>query len=78
MGVETAPLPLLGAPFWHCTQFLVRRSIHWSESPDHYKHTNEWAWQRPQTPERIDWRTLSSSFSTSSSRSENTDHTKHE
>ena len=36
-------------------QFSVGRSIHWSESADHCKLANEWAWQRS---ERLDGRTL--------------------
>ena len=41
-GVDKAPL----LHFWHCRQFSVGRSIHWSEGPDHCRLANEWAWWR--------------------------------
>ena len=44
--VEKALLTLQGLHFWHCRQFSVGRSIHWSKGPDHCKLANEWVWQR--------------------------------
>ena len=35
MGAETTPFPLQRHHFWYCRHFLVTRSVHWSESPDH-------------------------------------------
>ena len=44
-GIDKASLPFKGLHFWHCSQFSVGRSIHWSEGPDHCKLANEWVWQ---------------------------------
>ena len=38
--------PFVGAQFWHCRQFSVRKSVHWLESSDHRKLPNEWVWPR--------------------------------
>ena len=32
--------------FWCCRQFSVRRSIRWSEGPDHCRLANEWVWPK--------------------------------
>ena len=34
-------------------QLSVGRSVHWLESPEHCKLTNEWAWQRSWTSRRL-------------------------
>ena len=45
-AIDKVPLPFQRLNFWHCRQFSVGRSIHWSEGPNHCKLANEWAWQR--------------------------------